>query len=91
MFCCKELEDFSLNNETYFNFMPKFREWAIEYKEEYGGGQIQIRYCPWCGCKLPEGLSEKWFEELEKLNIDPWHDQIPEKFQTDEWYKELGL
>ncbi len=28
------------------------------------------------------------FDELEKLGIrDPWNESIPNKYQTDEWYK----
>lgn len=64
--------------------------------DEYGiiihdGGEssIQIKHCPWCGKKLPESKRDLWFDEIEKIGItDPKDENIPAKFQSDEWWKE---
>lgn len=64
--------------------------------DEYGiiihdGGKayIKIEYCPWCGKKLPETKDDLWLEELEKLGFsNPFEENIPEKFNSDKWWKE---
>jgi hypothetical protein len=27
------------------------------------------------------------FDEIEKLGIDPWTEDVPDKYNTDEWFK----
>ena len=56
-----------------------------------------IRYWPWCSKKLPENLSEKWYEILEsEYGLDELYKKdrekyIPPAFLTDEWWKKRGL
>jgi hypothetical protein len=58
-----------------------------------------MRYCPFCGARLPnlgfkyeevieeelgeEAIPEDWFPESRK--------HLPKEFQTDEWWKKRGL
>jgi hypothetical protein len=50
---------------------------------------LLIEFCPWCGERLPKSRRDEWFGKLEKLGIyDPWSTEVPDKYQTDEWYKE---
>ena len=75
-------------------YNPKFREYYL--KETHGSGSRKIDFCPYCGAKLPEGLSDIWFDIIEKeLGLDPWlpkqRKKIPVEFQTDEWWKKRGL
>ena len=72
--------------EIPFLYDPKFREYGLRILDG-GTSQIPVNYCPWCGKKLPTSLRDKWFAELKALKIDPGADKIPEKYQTDEWYK----
>jgi hypothetical protein len=67
-------------------YIPKFREYGIKILD--GGTSLQlIKYCPWCGAKLPISLRDKWFDEIYKLNLEPESPEIPEKYLTDEWWK----
>lgn len=53
-----------------------------------------LRYCPFCGAKLPN-LSLVYEDALEEAvgkefcDIKP--EEIPEEFKTDEWWKKRGL
>ncbi len=56
-----------------------------------------IFYCPMCGAKLPKSLTGEWFDQISKkfgvqsiLNKREMA-KVPEKYLTDEWWKELGL
>lgn len=78
-------EDFD-NVDTPVYFVRKFNEYGLKILDG-GSSYITIQFCPWCGEKLPESKRDQWFEEVEKLGGDPWSDNVPEKYQTDEWYK----
>jgi hypothetical protein len=87
IYCCDELKDIIQNDETHFYYNKKYREFVINYKEGFGGGVQLVNYCPWCGTKLIDELSDRWFQELEKLGFDePFDQEIPEEFKTDEWW-----
>ena len=66
--------------------------------DEYGiiihdGGcsSIKIKYCPWCGKKLPLSKRDLWFEELSKRGFDnPFEEEIPEEYNSDEWWINKG-
>ena len=50
---------------------------------------IGINFCPWCGKKLPASKREAWIAELEQLGYDtPFSSDIPDKYKTDEWWRE---
>jgi len=70
-FCCEEMFShlFRSRNkvsEIHFGYYPIFREYFIDYKKEYGEDIQLVKYCPWCGSKLPKGLRNEWFDTLEK-------------------------
>ena len=48
---------------------------------------LLLKYCPWCGTKLPESKREEWFDKLEELGFDDpiFDDNIPTAFKTSEW------
>lgn len=81
-------EDFE-NADTPVYFSRQFNEFGLKIIDG-GTSYISIRHCPFCGTKLPESLRERWFEEMEKLGIDAWGDEIPGKYKTDAWYMEAG-
>ncbi len=60
--------------------------------DEYGitklGSHYVIEYCPWCGVKLPESRRDQFCEEVEKLGLDPFADDLPEKYRSDAWYRD---
>ena len=56
---------------------------------------VGIKFCPWCGEKLPKELDDEWGTILEKeygikmpgLNKD----KVPQEFLTEDWWKKRGL
>jgi hypothetical protein len=94
--CCKEMTMHLASGELHFVYMRNTREYAIDYKKEYGGGVQLINYCPWCGDKLPKSLREELgnivFNQL-KLDSFPLGDdpKTPKEFKTDEWWKKRNL
>jgi len=86
MHCCKQMENIVRSNETALVYMPHYREYGIKYSD--GGTSCQlISHCPWCGKKLPSSMRERWFEELEKLGLEPGDKAVPKKFLSDKWFK----
>jgi hypothetical protein len=93
--CCNQME--AQINVQYKTFALSRTDSLIAYNEvmnEYGikifdGGDssILINYCPWCGNKLPESQSDRWFAELEKMGYDSplFQEDIPERYKTSEW------
>ena len=71
--------------------MMKFDEYGLIIHDG-GSSYIDIKYCPWCGSKLPESKRDLWFETLENLGFeDPIEQNIPEEFQTGKWHKKNNL
>ena len=86
-FCCDEMFDLVAGKEIGLVYIDKCREFGIEYRD--GGSSFQlIKFCPFCGKALPISLGDRWFDELERFGIDPWGDEIPEKYQSSEWWRE---
>ncbi len=58
---------------------------------------VNIFYCPHCGQKLKESLASRWYREIhEKFGVfdilsKSQMAKVPQKYLTDEWWKELGL
>jgi len=96
-FCCEEMYKILLGEndgecELHFGYDPKIREYYIDVKAEYGGAVQLIKYCPWCGEKLPKSLREEHFDILEReFGIDygdlKTRSKIPNEFKSDEWWK----
>jgi len=54
-----------------------------------GRSVVEIRFCPWCGCRLPNSKRNLWFEELARRGIlDPDAVLIPATFESDRWWRE---
>jgi len=86
--CCSEMRQHLTRNEIGLVFIMKFQEYGIRYLD--GGSSFQeIKYCPWCGVELPKSMREAWFGEIEKLGLDPDDPKLPQRFQTDAWYKSI--
>lgn len=102
-FCCQEMYSHLFRSdkntsELHFDYYPKFREYFIDYKEDYGGGIQLINYCPWCGSNLPNSLRDIFFDTLEKdyhieTGIGEYEERkdIPLEFRSDEWWKKRNL
>ena len=99
--CCKELKRSIMYRE--FQIYPQYRGVCCYYYRENDNeyGQYFLRYCPFCGAKMPkllyidengDDIYIKAIEEaLGKEFCDITEDEIPEEFKTDEWWKKRGL
>ncbi|MCC8399752.1 MAG: hypothetical protein LN563_04205 [Rickettsia endosymbiont of Platyusa sonomae] len=105
-FCCKkmkqiikEIRDKNLIDHSIV-YNKRYREFFVHFNEEAEQRDremlMDIFWCPWCGTKLPKGLSNEWWDILEQeYNIkdpsDSESDKVPAEFWTDEWWKKRGL
>lgn len=67
-------------------YVPKFREYGLLIHDG-GSGLLTIRFCPWCGTKLPASLRDEWFERLRSLGLEPGDDTIPPEMHTAAWWE----
>ncbi|MGN0496478.1 MAG: DUF6980 family protein [Lachnospiraceae bacterium] len=68
-----------------------FDEYGIVIHDE-GESKVKIHFCPWCGKKLPKSKRDLWFDILDKMGFEnPFEDDIPEEFKSDEWRKNIGM
>jgi hypothetical protein len=68
-------------------YIEKFRESGIPVPDR-GTSYLVIDFCPWCGCRLPLPLSDKWIDAMDKMGVPPPYDKVPEKYETDAWWKD---
>jgi hypothetical protein len=72
-------------------YIDSWREYRIHITR-MGSSSTVILYCPWCGNKLPERLTEEWYQTLYCMgHSDPGEETIPEEFDTSEWWKKRGF
>jgi hypothetical protein len=104
-FCCQDFpskeEDgyvsfYSIRTgDEIINYYPRAREYLTIHSEEVA---TELKYCPYCGKKMPKELSDEWYDVLEAeyglIDIssgDHDDERIPKEFWTDEWWKKRGL
>jgi hypothetical protein len=74
------------DGDTPILYCEKFDEYGLKINDG-GSSSILIAFCPWCGQKLPDSKREKWFDEMERLGMDPWNGDIPKKYLSNEWFQ----
>ncbi len=85
-FCCSMMEQNVLSEDNIVCYSAAVDEYGIPVHDG-GNSYVEMRFCPWCGKKLPESKREMWFDTLEAMGYtDPFSDDIPEEFRTDAWY-----
>ena len=86
--CCKQMEFLLQEGKVAFEYIARFREYSMDIRGNDVVSQKMI-YCPWCGKKLPDSLRDACALEIESLGYDGIFDEsIPDKYQTDEWWRE---
>ena len=95
--CCESLIRSIEQKE--FKFYPEYRGICLYFFDEENDtyGQHFIKFCPYCGTKMPNDLyaSDAYCDALEeavgKEYCDITEDEIPEEFKSDVWWKKRGL
>lgn len=84
-------------------FLTSIAPFSLAHKESFVNKDdsrqlyVQMVFCVWCGKPLPKSLSAEWLKIVrEKFGLQDVSDpeelaKLPEKYRTDEWWKELGL
>lgn len=98
--CCSDMDYYadSLYRKEHdiIRYHPEDREYHFVLHGYDYGLETPFAYCPWCGSKLPESLSEEWCKVIkEKFGLDEvfaeeW-EKLPEEFKTEEWWQKRGL
>lgn len=89
---CEGMTTFVIGEDPLIHSSPRFREYALIYPDEAGGGVQIIRFCPFCGAELPDPLRDEWFRRVqwamreEEFDLD----RLPEPFRSDIWWREPG-
>ena len=95
--CCEDLMTCIERNELAYDPVRASFWFYFKIENEEGYGQYCMRYCPYCGTKLPKDLivSDDYFDELEKVLgkdfCDIKDDEIPEEFKSDEWWRKRNI
>jgi hypothetical protein len=71
-------------------YYARFDEYSIPIRDGTRS-VVRIQFCPWCGVRLPESKCDRWWDELEAMGFDePYEQDIPDEYKSDEWYREDG-
>ena len=86
-FCCEEM-NVNIQEARIVHYNEVFDEYGIVLTED-NVSFILIKYCPWCGKRLPHSRREEWFSKLELLGFEVplFCENIPPEFKSDEWWK----
>jgi hypothetical protein len=97
--CCLDMAWFTSDPEEWpsqganqvIMYIDSWREYRIHISR-IGHQSTVILYCPWCAAKLPERLTDKWYETLYHLGYrDPGEEDIPAEFESSQWWENRGL
>lgn len=96
--CCGAMEQFAGkgSREELIEYNAFSREYHFLLNGPSLGMHTEFFYCPWCGKKLPESLFEEWSKVIkenygwDRVHAEEW-ERLPEKFRTEEWWREKGL
>jgi hypothetical protein len=65
--------------------------WDVYYIVVSGDGENEtrqdVKFCPWCGERLPASRFSDWHKRLEELGLDWRKDAIPEYYNGDRWWR----
>lgn len=84
-YCCADMA-YSINEASIVHYNEVFDEYGVLLPED-SVSFLLLRFCPWCGKRLPLSRREDWFEELEALGYEAslLNDEIPARFKTAQW------
>lgn len=82
---CDDLVRALHDDEMPLEYVAKFREYLIRR----GGGPSyqRISHCPFCGAAFPGSLRDEYFDELDKLGLEPESPDLPLHLRSDAWWR----
>jgi hypothetical protein len=74
------------DHDIIMNYSEVFDEYGIPIYD--GGTSVMcIKFCPWCGTKLPDSKRDDWFRELGDVAYGNDLTGIPEEYKSDKWWR----
>jgi hypothetical protein len=67
-------------------YFDKFREYSIRI-EDGGNSVLDIKFCPFCGVRLPDSLRDLWFDRLDQLGLEPEAPELPLDMRSGAWWR----
>lgn len=83
--CCENMQEALSDSEHPIYYSSAFQEFGLKLSS--GFEYSILKYCNWCGTKLPKSRRDAWFESLEKIGVDPWENDIPIKYLSSSWWE----
>ena len=87
--CCPDMQYMVEEENNSIIFVPQYREYGVPIRDG-GSSYLLVKFCPWCGAKLPDSLRNEFFDILEKLGIDypcP-KNKLPKAMRSEKWWQE---
>lgn len=91
--CCSTLTRFIEDPRLDINYDEVFRRYYIHLISGHSATQ-GLFYCPWCGQKFPEELSEEYHNILWEIfgeDTDLDEIDVPEEFKSSQWWERRNL
>jgi hypothetical protein len=86
-FRCDQHRDLHECSHVAVLYFSRFDEWTLRAVDDADHVTL-IRYCPWCGIRLPESKRDRWFDTLAAMGYnDPGVEDIPQEFRSDKWWR----
>ena len=84
-FCCVQMTE-SIQETKSVRYDERFDEYDLLCSDD-NISVLSIKYCPWCGKKLPPSQRDRWFDELEKIGYkNPLGEEnVPIEYQSSKW------
>jgi hypothetical protein len=94
--CCIYLAAFINDARLPYKYSPALRLYYVSLGDSNSTIQA-LFYCPMCGKKLPNNLSDQYYKVLEEeygitFNLTSYKKKnFPKEFKTDEWWKKRSI
>lgn len=85
--CCKDMRFYIDEGKVGIRWRPQFRTYHIQLTTS--SALQEIRYCPWCGARLPKSLWNEWFRKLATMGVEfPYQTPklVPVAMRSEAWW-----
>ena len=89
-YCCEEFQSHLTSNDLCLSYDPSDRSVYICGKSE--GCIYVIKHCPWCGKEFDSSLENQRIDLINELGYTSEQilaNDLPSKYLSDEWWKEI--